>query len=524
MWFSNKISISTLHTITIGYVFCNVAIYAFNNNSANSKNESIKLKSFCSTFNNDKCNDWGNHSCVRNTIQDWWKQIGKMKPMHCCHKSAPLPKSAVCSFLPKTQIKSHPCTEGIIPPNAWFNGAITHGHLEGGGKLNMLLDKNSWLEKHDKIKSNNVCYILSGFGENQIMEIIGNFKNGSLHGWAKITLQENVVHISQFRNGVAHGFQRQWDSSGNLIYAGLQTKGLKMGVYWSYEFGHLLYRNQGPIASDQQDTLAFAFSEAGDLLDPLVGKYLPHLRTLQDVYKPELHSVISNISDCLLNIEYVINSRMVDYHYMLMPKLRIPLNNHKTSPLCTLGFNTTKTSNVSDRLWQWFNTLSQMSEAVYDKNAFGALKWNDAYRLLWHMSPEDNSIDEPKSLRLVSDVKLDPRMVTATARILGSLPIRISFSKLAVDKNNMLHGYCDFSVLKEDYNLVPRDKTLGWPIHKVIGHFVHGKLNGITMVKTNTMSSGWLTVKNGILHGPVVLYGLHPILPVFIRMQLLILV
>ena len=133
---------------------------------------------------------------------------------------------------------------------------------------------------------------------------------------------------------------------------------------------------------------------------------------------------------------------------------------------------------------------------------------------MWYLKPLLEDIDERKSLKLISNVTFHHVNKTSTAVILGSKPLRIKFLHLGVTKQEELDGYCDISVIPEDWWLVPRDNALQWPPYRIKGIFIRGELNGIANVGTNTMSSGWVTVKDGVLHGPVIFHGLHPVLPV----------
>ena len=72
----------------------------------------------------------------------------------------------------------------------------------------------------------------------------------------------------------------------------------------------------------------------------------------------------------------------------------------------------------------------------------------------------------------------------------------------------------ELNVVNKDRKFVSRDRTLQWHPYKIKGIFIHGELNGITVVHTNTFSSGWVTTKDGVLHGPCIFHGLQPILPV----------
>ena len=59
---------------------------------------------------------------------------------------------------------------------------------------------------------------------------------------------------------------------------------------------------------------------------------------------------------------------------------------------------------------------------------------------------------------------------------------------------------------------VPKDETLGWAPTRIAGHFSDGVLNGIALITTNISTDVWATVKNGVLHGPCVIYGISYIL------------
>ena len=44
--------------------------------------------------------------------------------------------------------------------------------------------------------------------------------------------------------------------------------------------------------------------------------------------------------------------------------------------------------------------------------------------------------------------------------------------------------------------------------------FQGGKLNGIAQIETEAHSFGWVTMKDDVMHGPVVFQGLMPVNPV----------
>ena len=48
----------------------------------------------------------------------------------------------------------------------------------------------------------------------------------------------------------------------------------------------------------------------------------------------------------------------------------------------------------------------------------------------------------------------------------------------------------------------------------MIGQFIHGELGGIILIKLLDERFGFLSVKDGVIHGPAVIAGTVPILPV----------
>jgi antitoxin component YwqK of YwqJK toxin-antitoxin module len=50
-----------------------------------------------------------------------------------------------------------------------------------------------------------------------LVEVIGTFVDGVLHGNAKFVLANKWVVIASFINGLAEGLRREWDERGNLV-------------------------------------------------------------------------------------------------------------------------------------------------------------------------------------------------------------------------------------------------------------------------------------------------------------------
>ena len=132
------------------------------------------------------------------------------------------------------------------------------------------------------------------------------------------------------------------------------------------------------------------------------------------------------------------------------------------------------------------------------------------HEVLRQLRPELQEIDVQISSSLISDIILETKNMTA--RIFGSPPLNIMFKEIRVDENGKPNGYCHIYVVKEHIQFIPKDKTLNWTPVEFGGMFIHGNLNGIVAVQTNTSSYGWMTAKNGILHGPCAIYGIHHLL------------
>ena len=67
-------------------------------------------------------------------------------------------------------------------------------------------------------------------------------------------------------------------------------------------------------------------------------------------------------------------------------------------------------------------------------------------------------------------------------------------------------------MVEEHEHLIPKDKTLGWGPVRIIGIFSHGILNGYTVIKTKKHSTALVMARDGVLHGPCLIYGIQYLL------------
>ena len=454
---------------------------------------------------------------IISSISKWWKQNSDQNPTKCSQNTIPLSKSKMIHYIPRATIQSYTCVDGTSPSQYLFLGLNKTNYPEGKGRLRKISDSEwkTWsITEKDKFISRKVCYHLIESNGVEIKEIIGTFKDGLLHGSTKIKWEDNSTTIAKFSKGYVHGFQRHWNGKGKLTHAGLLSKGLETGFHWRVMLDHLVYTDESIINNEgKRLTLLFPLLKNGSYGNPLSGNLNPHIDTLENVRQVKLISIKSRESDCILKIEYE-KTKKQNYRYMLRHKARFPLSMHQSSPFCNRN-RSEVLEGPNRRLRNFFKYTDQLIYGTKPQS------FHEGYQIMWYLKPLLEVVNKAKSLKLISNVTFHHINKTSTAVILGSKPLRIKFLHIGVNKHEELDGYCDISVIPEDWLLVPRDNSLQWPPNRIKGMFIRGELNGIAIIGTNTVSSGWVTVKDGVLHGPVIFHGLHPVLPVKLETKFL---
>jgi hypothetical protein len=85
------------------------------------------------------------------------------------------------------------------------------------------------------------------------------------------------------------------------------------------------------------------------------------------------------------------------------------------------------------------------------------------------------------------------------------------FVLFSFDSNNQLHGIVDLIFIVEE------NIKFGFDLRGIVsvqGQFVHGSLEGTTIIKFQDERIGLMSIKNGVFHGPAIIAGTVPILPV----------
>ena len=198
------------------------------------------------------------------------------------------------------------------------------------------------------------------------------------------------------------------------------------------------------------------------------------------------------------------------HSYDLISASRYPLFGQKNHvSLCNISLLTT--SMTPNYLEKWFILIGNLMGIEENEHTFTA---KSPLQVFGRLKPETTQPDLEKSTFLISDININNRKKTKTAKILGSPPVKIEFTGggIQYDSNLNLHGFNDIHVLPEDIQYIPQDKTLNWSPSRIIGNFDHGNLNGLAIIKTDIGTEVWATVRNGVIHGPVIICGISYIL------------
>ena len=479
---------------------CSVAI----SQEANGSNTNL--------FDHDK------HKKIMGSILRWWQYNNITKFLDCKFRQTSIyTKKEIFNMIFTPEIKSFPCTREATTPQFYFIGNIRNGYLEGKGKLLFITDKEwskvppSKRKEMLALSNFHVCLKISNFQGKAIKKIEGTFKNGALHGMAKVSYMDNTLSIGSYKYGRAHGYRREFNQKHNLVDAGGYEIGWKKGCHWTMRLGHLLYQARGMFEDDSTPTIVFPIADDGSLDDPIAGDYFEHSCSLEATHKVQLIQTFSSNSSCLLNINYRLAEKE-NYTYSLCSKTKYPLLNQNEYNLLLCNINQEyKTDSVATRLENWFQSINKLLSlsATFSHSA----KYSPL-EVLWKLKPDLEKLDENGAVKLISDINLNIEHNTMTARVLGSPPVKIQFASgdVKLDNNMRPNGLNDIIIASENQHLVPRDKALGWSPTRIIGHFDHGSLNGFAFLQTNLTTFVWAMTKNGILHGPCLIWRISYII------------
>ena len=151
---------------------------------------------------------------VHEDIIKWWIKISEQKPLKCnvdtqylkpVHDvEANLMKDYKNAKVPAIVVR--PCEQKDTNYlEHIFKGSNKNGQFEGTGRLK-ISNKNINVYPEGELQSENkTCIIKNDLDGNMIIEAVGTYKNGMLHGPAKIVFQDSSTMITSFVNGIPIG-------------------------------------------------------------------------------------------------------------------------------------------------------------------------------------------------------------------------------------------------------------------------------------------------------------------------------
>ena len=151
---------------------------------------------------------------VHETIIQWWIKISEQKPLKCKVNPQylkPFHNVEKNLFEENKNIKvpaiiAKPCERNDINYlEHTFKGSIVNGQFEGTGRLKIYIENNNVYPEGELQNANEICIIKNDLDGNIIIEAVGTYKNGMLHGPAKITFADSSTIITNFVDGIPIG-------------------------------------------------------------------------------------------------------------------------------------------------------------------------------------------------------------------------------------------------------------------------------------------------------------------------------
>ena len=236
---------------------------------------------------------------------------------------------------------------GEIPIQFSFRGNIKDGKLDGPGKLKLgqkvLMD--GW----------GTCIRLNKYQGHYPVEIVGTFVNGVLSGNAKIIFSNGKVMIAGFANGLAEGFRREWDESGNLSFVGFSYKGAKAGKAWQRIGKNLMYTDVATINRSDDLSIVIPIDNGPRRVEALAGKLWHSFGILDDVHGVQIFGSELNEQSCILKLSAKPNGNALNSLYDLTGDKFIDTGSCNFLSQKTFG---SLDSNIPQKLEKWYYGLN----------------------------------------------------------------------------------------------------------------------------------------------------------------------
>jgi len=237
-----------------------------------------------------------------------------------------------------------------VPKPFGFKGKITDGKLDGPGKLklgpNILSDDYT------------TCLKVRHFPGQDIVEVIGTFVNGVLHGNAKFVLADGKVVIASYVNGLADGLSRDWDEKGALTSVSFFYKGVKVGKSWQLIGKSLVYLDASTLNRSDDLTIVIPFLAGSTNTQILAGKFWTHISVLNDVQQVKNVKLEKEEDGCILNfsLELEMGQNLALYYDIQWDQFIKKFDAQQSAENCQ-DFDTTGSS-TSQKLEMWFKKMN----------------------------------------------------------------------------------------------------------------------------------------------------------------------
>lgn len=231
----------------------------------------------------------------------------------------------------------------------------------------------------------------------------------------------------------------------------------------------------------------------------MAGTHWNHLKILHDVYEASEVAFSWEENDCFLRINFRVGVP-IGFNFNIFERNFVKTFSEDEKFSCSKP-----DSKASDLLQSWFDILNQepdQSQLVLKIKGDKSLPVAGAEKIL--------SVPDYRKFDYSPEILSPPPKIEVT--VLGKEKKQMTIVTLSFDDQGQPHGLAELLLYS------PTDvKTYGFKLENVTsiqGIFVHGELQGPTLVQTIDQRVSFLTVKNGVAHGPAVIIGSVPILPV----------
>ncbi len=380
-------------------------------------------------------------------------------------------------------VASYQCQPEEKPVLFSFKGKTDNYKLEGAGKLR--LGKNIDLNHvHD-----NLCISL---GVKNVQEMVGSFKNGQVHGPAKITFADDGgLIIANFKHGQYFGLKRDWSSDGVLEQVSYFNKVIMSSSWWKHAGNYLIYSPNTAKIHAGPAQMEFVLDLATN--ETFIGNYVKSLDVLENVFKVQVDEAMLDSNDCLMQPKWK-HAEEMDF-VLLLAKRRKYFVKKQTCPMDI------KSRNLQEAFKAWQDSIFINNNDLGPHNLYNLKPFQDI-----PMKPLklDNSL-----MKNVSWISFKQGLLNMT--ILDGQPAKFKALDCTVDDELKLHGYCQLDTNLHQIPFLKSHPMLGWIIMSIRGNFVHGQLEGKASLACTNHAVIFATFQHGVMHGPVFGHGVSPL-------------